>query len=445
MPTGPWTYSSSRNTAYLWHKAKTQGRWKKQIGEASSSYDDIITKEGKNAIIMAMGCVFFHIDLDAFFASVEILDNPQYKDKPLIIGTPGPRNVASTCSYEARKYGVHSAMPMTTALRLCPNAICIPGRYSRYSEKSKEVMKIIKDFAPGFLQVSIDEAFLDLTGMERIYPLPGRAAKELKRKIAEETGLTVSIGVATSRFIAKLASDYHKPDGLTIVPSGREMEFVDKVGLRKLWGVGNAMYEALERKGMQSTETIRAYTLDQLKAMMGDKSGEYLYSIVRGIDPGIYQGARKSHSISSEITFYPDVYSIDALDSCLLEMASDLSFRALSEKVIARSVTLKLRYGDFTTTTIQETPDCNLYSSDDIHKVAKRLLRVKFKGQGIRLIGLALGQLYSGEEPEQKELFSEDKEKRRALEKTILSLSRDGKKVIKAGLLKNHVNDENES
>ena len=130
-----------------------------------------------------MGDAFFHIDLDAFFASVEILDHPEYKGKPLIIGTPGPRHVASTCSYEARKYGVHSAMPMTTALRLCPDAICVKGRMKRYSEMSRSVMGIIKAFAPGFLQVSIDEAFLDLTGMERIYPLPGKAARLLKDEI----------------------------------------------------------------------------------------------------------------------------------------------------------------------------------------------------------------------------------------------------------------------
>ena len=148
-----------------------------------------------------MGQVFFHIDLDAFFASVEILDHPEYKGKPLIIGTPGPRHVASTCSYEARKYGVHSAMPMTTALKLCPDAICVPGRMKRYSEVSRNVMSIIRLFAPGFLQVSVDEAFLDLTGMERIYPLPGKAARKLKEMIKQETGLTVSIGVAASRFI----------------------------------------------------------------------------------------------------------------------------------------------------------------------------------------------------------------------------------------------------
>lgn len=391
-----------------------------------------------------MGSVFFHIDLDAFFASVEILDHPEYKDKPLIIGTPGPRNVASTCSYEARKYGVHSAMPMTTALKLCPNAICIPGNHRRYSVKSKEVMEIIKSFAPGFLQVSIDEAFLDLSGMERIYPLPGKAARALKKKIKDETGLTVSIGVGTSRFIAKLASDYHKPDGLTVVPSGREVEFVDAVGLKKLWGIGKSMYDALIRKGIPSTQILRKYSLSQLQSMVGEKSGEYLYKVARGIDPGIYASEAKSHSISSETTFYPDVYGFEPLENYLLEMSMDLSFRALSEHVIARNVCLKLRYGDFTTTTIQETPDENLYSSDDIYAIARKLLHSKYNGQGIRLIGLSLGQVYVAEEPEQKELFSESKEKKRALEKAILSLAKDGNKVIKAGLLdKRKANKDN--
>ena len=226
-----------------------------------------------------MGSVFFHIDLDAFFASVEILDNPEYRGKPLIIGTPGPRHVASTCSYEARKYGVHSAMPMTEALRLCPNAICIPGRMHRYSEMSRRVMGIISSFAPGFLQVSVDEAFLDLTGMERIYPLPGKAARKLKDEIRKETGLTASIGVASSRFVAKLASDYRKPDGLTIVPRGKEEEFVSAVGLRKLWGIGDSMYQSLIRKGITSVEILRKYDENDLKHFFGESNGHYLYLV----------------------------------------------------------------------------------------------------------------------------------------------------------------------
>ena len=212
-----------------------------------------------------MSTVFFHIDLDAFFAAVEILDNPEYKDKPLIIGSRSERSVVSTCSYEARKYGVHSAMPMVTALKLCPNALVVKPRMKRYSEKSREVMNIIRSFAPGFLQVSVDEAFLDLSNMENIYGLPGKAAKLLKKKIKEETNLSVSIGVASSRFLAKLASDYHKPDGLAIVPPERNEEFIDKVGLRKLWGIGEKTYDRLKAKGIRSTADLRAIPHDRLE------------------------------------------------------------------------------------------------------------------------------------------------------------------------------------
>ena len=391
-----------------------------------------------------MGTVFFHIDLDAFFAAVEILDNPSYKDKPLIIGTPGKRSVASTCSYKAREYGVHSAMPMTTALKLCPNAICIPPRMQRYSEKSREVMNIIKSFAPGFLQVSIDEAFLDLTGMERIYPLPGKAAGMLKNMIFEETGLTVSIGVASSRFVAKLASDFKKPNGLTIVPPGRETELVDRIGLKKLWGIGKATSDALIKKGLTTPEIIRRYPERELISILGEASGKYLYSVTRGIDPGIYQGEAKSHSISTETTFYNDVYGYEALDGYLLYMSQELMFKALDEKTVPRTVGIKLRYGDFTTTTIQETPMMPIYSSSEVYEIAKKLLRKRYSGEGIRLLGLFLSQLYDGEEIEQKDLFGEDMEKRRNLEKTILALSKEGNIVQKARLLRTQKQEQEE-
>ena len=383
-----------------------------------------------------MGSVFFHIDLDAFFASVEILDNPEYRGKPLIIGTPGPRHVASTCSYEARKYGVHSAMPMTEALRLCPNAICIPGRMHRYSEMSRRVMGIISSFAPGFLQVSVDEAFLDLTGMERIYPLPGKAARKLKDEIRKETGLTASIGVASSRFVAKLASDYRKPDGLTIVPRGKEEEFVSAVGLRKLWGIGDSTYQSLIRKGITTVEILRKYDENDLKHFFGESNGHYLYLVARGIDPGIYQGEAKSRSISAERTFYPDVFGYDALDSYLLEMSQEVMFRALDEKKVPRSVSIKLRYGDFTTLSIQTTPVKPIYSSIDVYNISRELLRSKYNGSGVRLIGVALQSIYDGSDVEQQDFFSEKEEKERTLEKTIIELKKKGSKLVKARNLK---------
>ena len=248
--------------------------------------------------------LFFHVDLDAFFAAVEVLDDPSLKGKPLIIGHKGPRSVVSTCSYEARRFGVHSAMPMTTALRLCPQAVCVPGNMRRYSEKSKQVMAIIRDIAPSYIQASIDEAYLDMTGTETLYGGQREAALLLKDRVRQETGLTISVGVASSRFIAKLASDYRKPDGLTIVPRGLETEFVDAVGLRKLWGVGRATMEKLERYNIRSPADLRSYSLQRLEQLFGRSGGGYLYKVCRGQDPGIYSGENKSHSISAERTFF---------------------------------------------------------------------------------------------------------------------------------------------
>lgn len=381
-----------------------------------------------------MGSVFFHIDLDAFFASVELLDHPEYKGKPLIIGTPGPRHVASTCSYEARKYGVHSAMPMTTALRLCPDAVCVPVRMARYTEMSRRVMAIIQDFAPGFLQVSVDEAFLDLTGTERIYPLPGKAARRLKEDILSKTGLTVSIGVAPSRYLAKLASDYRKPDGLTVVPPGKEEAFVDAVGLKKLWGLGDSTLESLRRKGITTTSALRSHSQDQLERWFGVKNGQFLYSVARGIDPGIYQGEAKSQSVSTEKTFYPDLTDMDAIETYLLEISEEVMFRALEEKKVPRTVSVKLRYGDFTTSSVQATPASGIYSSSEVFNLARTLFHSRYNGQGIRLLGVSL-QVYDGEDVEQGEFFKEKEMRERELEKTILSLSKKGQKLVRARTL----------
>lgn len=378
-----------------------------------------------------MSVVFFHIDLDAFFASVEILDDPSLAGKPVIIGSKEKRSVCSTCSYEARKYGVHSAMPMETALRLCPDAIVIRPRGRRYSEKSREVMDIIRNFAPGFLQVSVDEAFLDYSGMENIHGLPGKAARLLKEEIRERTGLTASIGVASSRFVAKLASDYRKPDGLTIVPPGKEELLVDRIGLEKLWGIGEATLDRLHRKGLDTPARIRRLSMEELSAMFSPSLADFLYKASRGIDPGIHQGEAKSHSISTEETFWPDIYDIDILKDILFSMAQELTFRALDEKVVARTVQIKLRYGDFTTISAQTTPSEPLYGTNEVFRNAEKLLMSKYDNRGVRLLGLSLAQTYEGEEIEQRELFAEKSERERRLEKTALELGRKGSRLVR--------------
>lgn len=386
--------------------------------------------------------LFFHVDLDAFFASVEILDNPKLKGKPLIIGHPGPRSVVSTCSYEARKYGVHSAMPMVTALKLCPKAIVIRGNMKRYSEMSHKVMSILSSYAPEMIQASIDEAYLDMTGCEKIYGEAVSSAKNLKERIKSQTGLTASIGVGSSKFIAKLASDYRKPDGLTVVPYGLEQDFVDAVGLNKLWGIGKATLDNLHKHHIYTTEELRSLSQNQLASFFGSSLGEYLYKIVRGIDPGIYSGESKSHSISSERTFYPDLFDQDAIDAFLLELSQEVMFRSMQEKMIAKTIGLKLRYASFKTYTLQSTPDRGIYTTKDVYEEVKMLFKKKHTGEGIRLLGVGLYSLYSGEEQEQPELFSSNKERERKLEKVILSLNLKGNNIVRAtSLAKSKVKD----
>ena len=376
--------------------------------------------------------LFFHVDLDAFFASVEILDNPSLKGKPLIIGHNGPRSVVSTCSYEARKYGVHSAMPMVQAVKLCPKAVIIPGNMKRYSQMSHKVMSIMRSYAPEMLQASIDEAYLDMSGTEKIYGDAVNNAKTLKSLIKKETGLTASIGVASSKFIAKLASDYRKPDGLTVVPLGLEQDFVDAVGLKKLWGIGKSTLENLYAHRIYTTEDLRAISQEHLETLFGTASGQYLYKVSRGIDPGIYSSENKTRSISSERTFYPDLYNQDAIDSFLLELSQEVMFRSLEEKMIAKTVGLKIRYGSFKTYTLQMTPESGIYNSKDVYLCVKELFKKKYTGEGIRLLGVGLYSLYKGEEVLQPELFSSERERERKLERVILELNKKGNNITRA-------------
>lgn len=376
--------------------------------------------------------LFFHVDLDAFFAAVEILDDPSLKGKPLIIGHRGPRSVVSTCSYEARKFGVHSAMPMSQALRLCPGAIVVSGRMKRYSEMSRRVMDVLLSYAPDMIQASIDEAYLDMTGTGTLYGDSATSARKLKAMVHEATGLTCSVGVGPSRFIAKLASDYRKPDGLTVVRPGLEEMFVDAVGLKKLWGVGKSTLDALTAHRLFTPADIRSCSLDYLMRTFGRSSGEYLWKISRGIDPGIYSGESKTHSISAERTFWPDIMTAEAAESFLLELSEEVMFRSMDEGYMGRTCQFKVRYASFRTYTQQITPDDSVLTSADLFTHVRKLFRSKYSGEGIRLLGVGLSGLYRGDEPEQPDLFSSSRERQRKLEKTVLELRKKGNNIARA-------------
>ena len=391
--------------------------------------------------------VYFHVDLDAFYASVEQRDHPEYRGKPVIIGLVGPRNVVSTCSYEARVYGVHSAMPTTTAYRLCPNGIFVPGDMQKYSQVSHQVMSILREYAPEMHQVSIDEASLDMTGTKRLFGPARPLANFIKDRIKSEIGITMSVGIATSPFIAKMASDYNKPDGLCVVSPGKEQVFIDTIGLSKLWGLGKSGLATLQSKHISTPEQVRQYDLPTLQRMFGMSFGQYLYNACRGIDPGTMYQKSKSRSISTETTFYEDIKDEQTLCQVLLGMSSEIMARSFDESVMARTVGLKLRWGaDFRTITIQDTPEDPILNTDQVYKIAKRLLLSKWKsGQGIRLIGLGLYQLYTGSQPIQDSLFSETDHKKRDLDRVIHALGSKGLSLLKASELPSHTSHPSQS
>lgn len=381
--------------------------------------------------------VYFHVDLDAFYAAVETLDHPEYADEVLVIGGRSPRSVVAAASYKARSYGIHSAMPMGQALRLCPHLLAVPPRMERYSQESRRVMAILHRFSPSVQQISIDEAFLDMSGTSRLFGLPREAGALLKETVKAETGLVISVGIGSNRLIAKMASDYDKPDGLCRVSPSKHLAFIDAVGLKKLWGVGKVTQRAIAEAGIKTTADLRSWDEERLKRRFGNSMGHFLYLAVRGEDPGIFSEEAKSRSISTETTFADDITSEELLHQVLLSMSHEVMFRALDEKVMARTVAIKVRYPDFTTYTVQTTPTTPILSASQVYEHAKTLLAQRWRaGIPVRLIGVGLHQVYDGERPLQEELFEDPHEKERKLEQVVLELQKKGTHVFKATNLK---------
>ena len=378
--------------------------------------------------------VFFHVDLDAFFASVEQLDNPSYRGKPVIVGGEiGKRGVVSTCSYEARKFGVHSAMPMSRAVALCPDGIYVRGRMHRYHEKSREVMHIFESFSPSVRQMSVDEAFLDMSGTSRLFGPPEDTALQLKKRVFAETGLTVSAGVASNQYIAKIASGLRKPDGLVVVPPGEEAAFMAGLRLKDVWGVGEKTRNRLEEAGLSTVRAILACSEAMLQGLLGQAGGSFLFSVVRGIDTGIFTAEASSRSISSEQTFEYDLDDDSAVDTALLELASDVMFRLLDEKQSSRTVHLKIRYSDFRTVSIQETVDHAINDTGELFGIAAGLFRKKYdRSAPVRLLGVGVHNVTDGSDPGQMDLFDTGASSRkRKVEEAVLALARKrGKKLV---------------
>ncbi|AGT43406.1 DNA polymerase IV [Treponema pedis] len=387
---------------------------------------------------------FFHVDLDAFFASVEQLDNPDYRGKPVIVGGQSRRGVVSTCSYEARKFGVHSAMPIMQARKLCPLGIFVRGRMKRYHEKSKEIMNIFKDFTPDVRQISIDEAFLDMSGMEKLLGPPENSARLLKKAIKEKAGLTVSIGCGTNKYIAKIASGKSKPDGLFIVPKGGEADFMQTLSLKEVWGIGEKTREKLIACGLKTVSEILNTSEKLLCTILGNAGGVFLHNAVRGQLTEIFSEEAKHRSISTERTFEYDLISHEQIDDILLFLSTELMYRVIDEKVNGKTVSVKIRYGDFTTVSIQETGD-SVNDSQDLYERAKKIFYKKFDNKtSIRLLGLSIMNIEECRTEMQGELFcSEDKLKKRKMEETMYALmKKEGKDILKPARLLQSDNGE---
>jgi DNA polymerase-4 len=357
---------------------------------------------------------------------VEQLDNPGFRGKPVIVGglPADRRSVVSAASYEARKFGVHSAMPITQAFKLCPEGIFLRGRMSRYREKSDEIMKIFGDFSPVVEQLSIDEAFLDITGTDKLFGPPEAAAKKLKEKIRTETGLTVSTGVASNKYLAKIASGMSKPDGLFVIKNDEEEKFMRSLPVTKIWGAGEKTQEIFNKYGLKKCEDICRLSEDSLSSVFGKAFGDFLYKAVRGRPAENFEREPGSYSMSAERTFANDLSDEFAIETTLLEICETLMFRLISSRVQSATVSLKIRYSDFSTENAQKTFHDPVLTLNDFYKHVLDLFHKKYqRGRGVRLIGAGLANLTEENLLRQGDLFDSTKEKERRLEESILKIN----------------------
>jgi DNA polymerase-4 len=330
-----------------------------------------------------------HADLDAFYASVELLDNPDLRGKPVVVGgPPEARAVVTTASYEARVFGIHSAMPMSRALRLCPQAIRISPRFDRYGEVSREVMAVFRELTPLVEQLSLDEAFMDVTTRVSRYQGVEDVARRLKADVKAKTKLTVSIGAATNKTVAKIASDMQKPDGLVVVPAGGEAAFLAPLPVRALWGVGPKAEQALKSAGFQTIGQLAEAEERHLEALMGSR-GPWLLQMAQGKDdqPVVTEHERKS--VGAETTFPRDLTDGPELHAELRRVALDAARRLARSGSSARTVVLKLRYRNFHTITRQNSLPEATADEDEIVARAHALLHATVKdGDIFRLVGV---------------------------------------------------------
>ena len=385
-----------------------------------------------------MGRTILHLDLDAFYCAVEENQNPQLRGKPFAVGgKPSERGVVSSCSYAARAFGVRSAMPMSRALRVCPELIIVSGHHRLYGEASRQVMERLRAVTPLVEQISIDEAFLDISGLN---DPPGRIARGLQAGIRDELGLPSSIGIAPNKLVAKIATEVGKkaatkgkpPFALTIVPSGKEAEFLSPLPSDMLWGVGPKTSARLSELGIHTIGDIARWPEAELVRLFGE-NGREMAKHARGQDGRAVVTEREIKSISQEVTFSRDVREDKSIEKTLTELSAQVGRRLRKNELAGTTVKLKIRWPDFTTLTRQVTLPTTTNNDNEIAETAMGLLRkIRKSGQAVRLIGVGVSGL--GEPMRQLELWETGSEKERKLQEVVDELrEKYGDKAIKRG------------
>lgn len=333
-----------------------------------------------------------HVDMDAFFASVEQLDHPEYRGKPVIVGGQSERGVVSTCSYEARKFGVHSAMSMVEAHRRCPQAIFVQGRMARYAEISRTIMAVFREFSPCIEQLSIDEAFLDMTGIVGVTENIAKAGFTIKTRIKEKTGLTASVGIAPNKFLAKLASDLEKPDGLVIIREEEARVFIAPLPVRKIFGIGEKTEKGLLQLGISTIGQLADCDPKFLKKILGN-SAETIHLLAQGKDNRAVECVQETKSIGKETTFPADLTTAGERHSGLLDLCEQVGWRLRNNGVAGHTVTLKVKFASFRTITRSSTVEIPLNFDEEIFVVISRLAEQVAWTEPVRLLGVSLSKL----------------------------------------------------
>lgn len=346
-----------------------------------------------------------HVDMDAFFVSVELLDQPELRGKPVVVGGDGERGVVAAASYEARSFGVYSAMSSVQARRLCPHAIFLRGRYDRYSEVSANVMAIFRDVTPLVEPLSLDEAFLDVSGALRLLGEAPVIAGALRQRVLDEQGLTCSVGVASTKFVAKLATGAAKPkasekgpqfgSGVFVVQPDETLGFLRPLPVESLWGVGPATLAKLHRIGVLTIADLADLPEENVVAVLGRSQGRHLHSLSNGHDERSVEPDRAMKSIGHEETFAHDHHLRSTLDRELVQFADAVASRLRAQGLVARTIQLKVRFGDFTTITRSTTLAVSVDDSHSLLEAGRQLLELVDPAQGVRLLGLSVSGLSS--------------------------------------------------